>query len=602
MARAKQRGALALLIFVMSGCGVPALPLSLSDDQGSPDLDLTDMASSDAGLPICLPSSRVCQNNAVRVCSTSGRTFSLEQCPSQTFCQSGQCLPLTNTCSPGEFFTLSATQVLFDTRQDLKPEVAQITLLNCSKDSVVIQKASIDAALHGTGQAVFSFENGSPQGLELPAGVPLTMKVRFRPRRADALERGQLFLTVEAAGELIKRVVDLKTRTWCLGMTPRVEVGVIPEQATQQADATLYNCGSMPITISGAQVFSVKGDASVALTIPELERPLVLGPHQAKALSMSLEALSPGPINAQLRLEIPDSDASYLGAAGEPSLTFRGYAYNAQEPCLEELIVPMPLFNQPIAVPQGDEVRLSPMSVHPFAIPTADRAWRAFTELTEAPQGAPYAHIIHGEERSWFVPYKVGAYRLKTTLFNARHVPSCQPSELAAEVRPTTPVYVELVWAAPDDPVPEDVGVGRGPDLDLHVRYASDQNLKVAWGEVAHDCFALSSNIWLQSCLGGIATLFGANYTGALPEAISLNEIVPGRLDLGVLLMNTAFFESPSARLRVFWSGHPDVRFDALEARSLSGPYGFWFVGSLDLTSEQSLPLDFYLPSGFPGP
>lgn len=597
--RAQSGGALALLIFVMGGCGVPALPLAERDD--GPDLDLPDMASPEPSLPICLPSSRVCQNNAVRVCSASGLTFSLEQCPSQSFCQSGQCLPLTNTCFEGEFFTISSTQVLFDTRSDLKPDVAQITLLNCSKDSVVIQKASIDAALHGTGQAVFSFENGSPQGLELPAGVPLTMKVRFRPRSADALERGQLFLTVEAAGELIKRVVDLKTRTWCLGMTPRVEVGVIPSQTPHQADATVYNCGSMPITISGAQVNNAKGDASLELSIPELDRPLVLGPNKAQTLSINLEALNPGSINALLKLEIPDSDASYLGPAGEPSLAFRGYAYNDQEPCVEDVAVPLPLFNQPIALPYGDELRLAPMSVHPFDLPTPDPTWRAYTELVQMPQGAPFAHLIHGVERSWFVPYKVGTYRLKTTLFDPRHVPTCQTSELAAEVRPTAPIYVELVWSSPDDPVPEDIGVGRGPDLDLHVRYASAQAQKVVWGEVANDCFALTSNVWLQSCLGGLATLFGANYTGALPETISLNELVQGRLDLGVLMTNTAFFMPPVARLRVFWSGQPDDRFDALEARSLGGPYGFWFVGSLDLTGNQSVPLDLYFPGGFPG-
>ena len=590
---------------LLAGCGLPALPLP--QDEPEPPLDeRQDLDSSELDPVVCSPGTRVCQDlTTALLCAPDGRRLRPQRCAESSICVHGECVPQENACRPGDLLSLSHDLVLFDVREDLKPTIMPLTLLSCGAGSIKLQKVALDSPTSPSGVPVFSLEGGSPQGLELPPGTPLRMKVRLQPRQLGWAERGRLFLTVEADGQLIQRQVELRTRTWCVGMTPRAELGLVTVGQPVTAQATVYNCGSMPLTLSGARLTHLhsKEDPQRA-TLRGLARPTVLPPGQRLELEATWTPHHHGPLRAQLDLEIPEQDARYLIPQGAASMAIQGWVA-ADSTCRDDVTVYPPLFEPQLLWDPRHEhepLTLAPMTVHGFDVPLPDPSWRAWVELDpSSPAASPSdVMLVQSQGRHWLMSASVADHTLRVHLFDEQGVPACQQAVARVQVRPRTPLYVELRWEAPDDAIPWDLGGARGPNVDLYVRARQSASARVTWRDPAYSCSTRHDEGWLEPCLEGRAALLGANTSGHLPEVFASFVPLDGVLDVGVLVINAGFYEPAVARVRVWRDGQIDERFEQLAPRALTSPSGFWLVGSIEPTL--SAPLDFYFSTGLPEP
>lgn len=590
------RWSILVAMVALAGCQLPALPQDRDIDNDDQQSDLPDMIIDQFRPLICIPNNRVCQGAAVEVCAEDGRSFSVEPCPIETFCQQGQCLPVTNTCEEGKSFTLSTRDVLFEVRPDLKATDASIVLLNCGDQSLFIRKAAIASPVSLNGTDVFAFDRSSPQGIELPPGTPLEMKIQFRPRRKDWAESGSLFLTIDAGGQVSQRTIELKSQTWCVSTQPRVSLGLVNSTEVHQAKAYVSNCGTMPLTISGVNI-----ETTASATKPErittnfAKSPEVLVPGQTRAIEFELQRNEPGPLNASASLIIPEQDAIYLNDGQPHNISLDGYVYNGNLPCVDQPAQTPRLIEPLDELVDGQDI-LRPMAAHVFDLMQPDDQWQAIIEMVSQPTGTPSLHAVQYDlEQFWLLPYWVGAYTIDQTLVHKQSgARACQSDRLTLNAKPTQPLYAELGWEVEGDTIIGDASAG--VDLDLHVRITRDGESMPKWGWPQTDCFVPNHILWSWPCETLRAVILGASLHGQYPEVFVLKQDEPVRLDFGIYLKNKSFFPSVQPRLRLWRYGNPVVEFEQNDAQIMSSSSGFLLVGTYDLKTNAAVFLNFPVP------
>lgn len=586
-----------VLMLGLASCQLPALP---EVEDSTPDADMSTLVDLTPRPLICVPNNRTCQNGAVEICSADGRSFNVEACPTNSFCQEGQCEPITNTCQPGEAFSLSTRAVLFDVRDDLKPSVASVLLVNCGMSSLFIRTATIDSPIDENGQEIFAFERSRPQGIELQPGTALEMKVQFRPQRLDLAEAGTLFLNIDAGGDVVQRAIELKSKTWCISTQPRIAMGLVPSSEPVEHKALVYNCGSMPLTIAGVSVLNTLNLSEGESISTEFAKNLeVLVPGQTKTINVTFERKKTGPVYAQMFLNIPEQDAAYLPRFQPHAVTIEGYVYNSDLPCVEQVST-LPDLIDPIIDTAGGDDDLRPMSAHVFSVEQPDPMWLSYIEPVSVPEGAPSLYLMsYPDSEFWFLPYWVGQYTFQQTLIHKiSGARSCQTDRFDLRAKPDQPLYVELGWEVEGDPIVGDRGAGM--DLDLHVLITREGQPRPQWGWDETDCFFPDSLSWEHQCKTLRAVLTGSSQHGQYPEAFSLEQDEPVKLDFGIHLINKGFFPSVTPRLRVWRYGVAQEVFERIERRPMSSPSSFWFVGNYDLKNNVGASLNQFWPKGLP--
>jgi hypothetical protein len=177
-----------------------------------------------------------------------------------------------------------------------------------------------------------------------------------------------------------------------------------------------------------------------------------------------------------------------------------------------------------------------------------------------------------------------GEYRVELTVIDSTGLASCgEPAVVTIDARPESDIYIELVWATPNDPDPLD---NSGSDVDLHYLhpYASE------WNSTDWDIFyAHKTADWgLPGDDSDNPSMNTDDTNGFGPEAISHSGLESVFYKVGVNYFNDWGYGSSRATIRVYSEGV--LSFEIADKFLTLGQ--FWQAAIIDGETLEVIPVD----------
>ncbi|MDX1748330.1 MAG: hypothetical protein R3324_20535, partial [Halobacteriales archaeon] len=315
--------------------------------------------------------------------------------------------------------------------------------------------------------------------------------------------------------------VRLRSKAICVSSTPIADFGVLDTGATVARTGTLQNCGTEPVTVTGAVPTS-----RVEVEVQE-KLPYELRPAEQIQFVTQVQAESTGSLEGVVEFDFED-----------PMLTTRTkvLGWVAAPGCAPlEIETPRILVNNQPLSPR-------PNALTRFSFPDAPANVLHWVRLFEQP--TPSHERIERVENGWLLrPRVVGRYRATITAIDlSTGERSCGTDQISLDVAPAEPLHIELTWSTDGDAIPGDLGFGQGANLDLHVLNTADGT--GAWNEPATDCFPGTESPCGEA--GGTVSL---SHSGGIPEIATFSSPEGHIFEIGVYLSNPFNFDGVRARL-----------------------------------------------------
>ena len=545
------------------GCDLPPIP---SFDP--PDVDVDAGVQTDVRLPgpVCEPNRTSCVGNAVAACAPDGHDFTVEPCATGQACADGQCIAIRNSCDEGQRFALSRRSLSFDVTSDFKSQTKEVRLTNCDLSPLLIRDAIVRGPERPDGTPVFALSTEFAQVFVAP-GQWIDLKVAYRPAAGLSHVEGKLELSL-LLDELTNVELALRSKALCGSATPVLDLGVRDEGSPARASGLLQNCGTEPLTLTD----------------------VTTGPHISVHLERSLPLVLAAKEEIEFEVAVaPDAPRGPIVDAAEFRLTEHAplhtsvRAFVRHPECVELTpATPQILVNNVPATPRpGGLVRIR--------FPTEQPGVTHRVSLREQPEGS--FEVPTRVSDGWAMrPRIVGAYDLAIVAFDAATARiSCKTATTTLQVTPVAPLFFELSWSATDDGIPDDLGFGHGPNLDLHVLSSHDQSGQ--WNDPAWDCYP-----GVTGRCGAADGSISVSQASGLPEYVAFPSPADFEFEVGVYLSNPFNFRFVEARLRVYANG---VLVAELRSDKLQGANDFWLAGIFDGKTGQWASIDSTF-SGFP--
>jgi hypothetical protein len=560
-----------LAAVLSAGCNLPGIPLEGLE----PPEELAE-----AGSKVCAAGQRTCRYQSVQICADDGTDFVLEACPLDTSCSQGQCVPIGDRCDDGQPFGLSVSELVFESTDLLKTQTRSVTLTNCGSIPLLVQRVDLRSPERSDGMAVFVFAEERPLLRELSPGESLDIGVVYHPDGGQTQDRGFLEVGVIAEG-YVQAQVPLRTRTYCATTAPRRDLFLQPVDERVEEVLYLHNCGTEPLTLRRI------GTEGGGLSALPMELPFVLEPGHFLRAAVHIEPPQAGLWTGSVRFELDETERFVLE---DRALQTELRAVFYRTPCRERPAVTVTTQGMTAS---GYAEPFAPLKLVPSGVGNAELA---MIDVAVRPERSRARVKSEAGELS-FEPDVVGAYELLVHVLDGDGRLSCEPALVGFDVRPSAPLYVELTWETIDDKIPDDEGMGRGMDLNLHMLATDAQGtVTPVWNDVAHDC---RQYYWRtgQVCPGLEGRFVSTSRSGARPEALSIGAPEGQRFQIGVHALNAYGFSGAHAFLRVYRDGqlHPGFA-DTRIAFHRTGE--FWPVGALDGTTGEGRATN--LPQPFP--
>ncbi len=160
-----------------------------------------------------------------------------------------------------------------------------------------------------------------------------------------------------------------------------------------------------------------------------------------------------------------------------------------------------------------------------------------------------------------------GEYHVTLTVWDEAGVQSCVPWKETVHVKPAALVYVELLWATPNDPDETDVGKGKGSDLDLHFAHPAKatggpdidgDGFGDPWFHLPYDTFWFNDHPdWgsFDEAIADDPILLRTDNDGAGPESLAFDLPEGVQYRIGVHHWDDYGFGAAVATLRVWIDG-----------------------------------------------
>lgn len=570
-------------LLLVLGCMLPMVGCDFDAVPTDPTRDI--QRSVDAGIDttgqLCEPGLTRCQGPLplVERCSADGTRFVFdESCEAGTYCQDGACEPLATQCADNDDaslpFSMSSTELTFETSDDLKSTTATLDIENCGDSDIWLKRTEIRAASPSAGRSVFSVENSSDfQDLRIPPGISETLKVRYQPAYAFSREPGLLRLQV--IGERYHEFdIPLKPRSYCVSATPAVDTGLI--QGSERGSVFIQNCGTEPVDLESISTVPDKEDsqpqANIELEQTEDFEPLAAGEFREIPYRISGSRL--GLFNHRIVYHLADA-SNFAGERLSTSVTGRVASvdcrsvqlppprvepHGGEENGWESTAKIGEGVEVTMRLPESESVVLYQLTpIFRFRPPSGSRSkWEAFDSTFPT----------LGKNR--FTPDVPGTYRIDLNYIDEEGRPLCEWKTLRVEVRPDAEFYVDLGWKTHGDLIRDDVGYGRGADLNLHVVPTSDDETHRLWGASPGDCFGYGEYPTADPTLSSERSncdLFqgevrSTSVSGAHREAIGFPVVSQDRYYIAIHAWSLSGFPNAVADLRLYHRGERVEDFD----------------------------------------
>ncbi len=608
----------------LAACDLDAVPRdpTIAVDAGQPDTNDQ----------MCIPGQTRCQGTLplVEQCADDGTQFEYkESCAAGTYCRDGACEPLATQCSESDDdslpFATSATELTFETADDLKSTSASLTIENCGDSDIWLQRTEVRASSPSAGRSVFSVVNANDfQGLRIPPGIGETIKVTYEPAFAFSRESGNLRLQV-IGEEYHEFDIPLRPRSYCVSATPRVDTGLI--QGAKSGSVFLQNCGTEPVVLESVSTVPDKDDPQPQATIA-MEKTSGFAPLEAGEFLELPYRISGGRLGQfNHRIIYHMADASKFT---EERLSTDVSGRVASIECRSK-DVPPPMVEQGQIASRGwefvakldEEVGLTMGIPEPLTVDQLTPIYRFRPPDGSRSEWEPFDETFAALGKNSFQPDIPGTYRVDVNYLDNDGRPLCEWHTVRVHARPQQGLFVDLNWKTHGDLIRNDVGYGRGADLNLHVLPASSIERDLAWGDARGDCFgkgeypttdpSLSSDLARCELFNG--RVLSASVSGAHREAIGFRIVEQERYYIAVHAWSLAGFSNAVADLRVYRDGElldaftlaeeadPDeATYDSLEdllRQRLHSSNDVWILGYWDAETE-TLVANPTRYSGFP--
>ncbi len=558
------------------GCRFGALPAPgssrnpLSDDAG-PDVPAAHK---------CVPNTSSCENGQVKECSDDGMTVTYRDCLPAEACVQGACRPIPKDCQAtaqgerGEF-SISASRLVFETRDDLKSSSDSLDITNCSDAPITIKSLTIQQA-NSRGQsdtlpAMFELEKPSPILLTIPPGGVQSVGVRYQPQFAFSREAAKLQVGL-IASHYRRFDVALVPKTYCVTVTPSLDLGLVEDNAARWI--VVQNCGTEPVTLENIHAEPAQPQATqhaeFDLSVPH---PLpVLAPSAHLRIPFEVHGLSAGPFDQKVLVGIAEAPkfpsptvSSTISGRIAAGTCHRGVL--AAPTVWTDRLAPMSQWRIP-TIQVGEKVHIQ---LPQAAAPDDQRLVRLHAPagsrsvLNNAAAGASLDDLT-------LTPDVAGRYRVELNAIDAQGEALCEAPQLTLDAMPSNDLYVDLEWYTHGDAIPDDVGYGRGADLNLHVAATEKLTDPPQWADPVFDCFGYgvmplpeTNNDALRSKPFGCrspdgqehATIRSLSVSGAHHEIITVDDAGDDFYHIGVKAFSMYDFPQVTARLTIYAHGRP---------------------------------------------
>ena len=533
----------------------------------------TDVGAADTVAQFCDPGAVRCQGPRVVQCRDDGSGFELERvCPSSTTCSNGVCTLVATHCDDrqGEeapAFATSKTDIIFETDDGLATQYASLEVENCSDSDIWLQRAEIRDPSPVRGRSVFALKDASThQEVRIPPSGVEVLRVQYEPRYAFSREPGQLRLQI-IADAYREFDLPLVPRNHCVSATPSVDLGIVNQKKT--GSVHVHNCGNQPVIIDGLEVVPNKpGEADqiqLEAALPSETVELTAGESVEIPYEATPELL--GSFDHRIVYEIRDAERY---TQERLATLFEGRV--ARSGCRSQDL-PAPLVTQSETTHQSWKVEATlgkPVEVS-MRLPEGENFNPDDPQIPafrfEPPDGSR-AEYEPGNEtfptfgKNRFTPDVPGTYRILLNYVDSSGRPLCEWQAVEIEAVPAAELYTDLSWQTDEDVIPDDVGFGRGIDLNLHVVPVASGD-HVDWAEPRADCFGygeypaagagIDHELAECSMLGG--EIRSVSTSGAHREIVAFPEATHDRYYVAIHAWSVADFDRARATVRLYAGG-----------------------------------------------
>jgi len=527
---------------VFAGCNLPGI--SFEPDPPVLPPDMPEFA--------CEPKTRSCTSgNTLLVCSDDGSDFDIRVCTSQESCVDGFCLPLQNTCEQGQPFSISASQVTFDVLADFKTQRQPLTLHNCGTAFLVLEQVAIRGPLRPDRTPVFKLTGAALQRQRLGPGESITLVVEYDPAPGLSQVVGSVDLGVITSGYNTYSI-PIVTRNACTAITPRVNMNLVDPGTPHRV--WLQNCGT-----EKQRFLSV--ESNFELLVGD-EFPIEIPPGGHVGIDV-LAPLEPGPFLGHVIYDTEKGEKYESQVSGHVVSSCGDFEVFAPE-WVDATDHELPIVVRPRTMVRLTGTNPDDMSAH--------------LRLDESPGGVRTQALNFGEQLLVRADW-IGSYQVSQALVRDNEV-SCERASVEFLAIPPDPLYVELTWENIGDMIPEDGGVGRGVNLDLHVsRHIPEISTK--WTST-DDC-----HIHQMKCPGE-GRVESTSWSGERPEVVSFQAPGDKFFEVGVHASNLFGYAGAGATVTVYANGQLVERKTAL----IQAADEFWVVGRYDAARQIWVPIN----------
>lgn len=556
-----------------AACDLAGIPETILDAGAPSDLAITpdSGATVEPDGQICEPGSVSCWVAGVMRCSDDGTDFEIESCGEHEICKDGACRRLENQCDTNLPFRLSSTEMRFNSNGFLRSDSDSVEFENCSNFEIVLSRPTIRHVeappLHR--EDVFAFDRrSSPNQVPLPPGTSVRLGIEYAPRYGYFPGSAQLRLNVRAE-QTYPATIRLLRQIDCVSVPPEIEVGRLERGERRRIDIPFFNCGNQAETVSLPALDRVQ-TGPMEVTYARSHPPFfVLPPGKSRLIAVDVKPREEIPERETGAVEVELPFLAYrTGGSGssrslklEPRLT----AEVPGETCFEP--EPFPELTHAIgedscAVPgetmSGREAKVRPTGTIDFCTEKVSPGQRYELTLRSAPERstARLQPKISGQTKDQvaflrFEPDVPGYYVFSRRLVGSDGERSCDSRLFRVDARPQAPLMVELSWETLQDPIPADVGYGRGVDLNLHVRSDDPSGY---WTDRQTDCFDYGLRPG-RRCPKGGGRIASLSATGAHPEIVTFDNPRKQNYEIAVRAFNTYSFVGARATIRIWADG-----------------------------------------------
>ena len=542
---------------------------------------------------------RQCWGSGVMTCVDNGTNIEFTPCGDHELCQDGECQPVENQCDTSLPFRLSKSSLAFDSNGRLRSDSDSVVVENCSDFDLLLHRADIQyrrTDLFPTGLSPFATANRFPlEEVRIPPGEDLRVRVEYAPQFGYFTHKEpRLLLDVRAAQPYVTEL-PMERRIHCVSTAPDVALGEWQRGERTNVEIPVYNCGTVAARVTRPELDDVPADG-MALTGPDKSKVTrEIPPGETADFPIGIEATRAGTVSIDVPLFSRRADATQSQRV--ETITTRLGGRVVTEQCAE------PAESGGVWSPEYRSAEADTWSSGPEATVAPGREFHIRTPATGNRPSDHRFYLSQRPDRSQrslrpaphsddryvrLTPDVPGTYVIAHDPVDADQGPSCEPQTFRLEVRPEAPVYVELDWAAVDDPIPFDHGYGRGVDLDLHVK-ASRDDAPGAWMNSNSDCFERGEEA------GGYCfdtqSIRSVSVSGGGVEAIALDRLDGSTFEIAVQAWNTYRFPGARAEVRVYSDG------ELREGFPVSTRFGrangtVWHVGRLDPEADEFTTVD----------